>query len=154
MISARHIWEVTKKQMKHEEDIILFRQRFTSTKSYKNSTLIDHMLNDVENDLTETVKRLAITTDCTQVNKEIERLTNIKVNILHQAIRTSERLKQNLDKVIEIEKQKFFLNNRFIQSTANWQKNVFDAIHNRHIHMIESATFSINCQKELSTLAD
>ncbi|CAF4217321.1 unnamed protein product, partial [Adineta steineri] len=64
-------------------------------------------------------------------------------DLIHQAVLTSRRMANDLTKIIEKEKKKFTLENRFIQSTAQWQKLVFDAIEIRRQHMIKRANFII-----------
>jgi hypothetical protein len=94
------------KQMMVEEDIALLEHRLTSTQS-------------------QIVETSATT--CSLSN-EIKRLQVLKKDIIHQAIITSRGIAENLNTMIQIEKNKFSSKNRFIESTWEWQKMVFDAI--------------------------
>ncbi|CAF1524217.1 unnamed protein product [Adineta steineri] len=136
IISARRIWQATQKQMIVEEDIALLEYRLTSTQLQSASNLIENMINDIDARLKQSHQTAE------QIN-EIKKLQDLKHDIIQQAVFTSRQMANDLTKIIEKEKKKFTLENRFIQSTAQWQKLVFDAIEIRRQHMIKRANFII-----------
>ncbi|CAF1294384.1 unnamed protein product [Adineta steineri] len=136
IISARRIWQATQKQMIIQEDIALLEYRLTSTQVQSASNLIENMINDIDNRL----KQFHQTAE--QFN-EIKKLQDLKHDIIHQAILTSRRMADDFNTIIEKEKTKFTLENRFIQSTAPWQRLVLDAISIRRQHMIKRANLII-----------
>lgn len=153
IISARRIWEMTKKQMLIEEDIALLEHRLTTTQSYSPSTLLDHMLNDIVDTILETLN----TVDQTDANNdssknEIEQLVLLKNIIIQRAINTSRKMADNLNNNIQIERNKFSLNNRYIESTSEWQQMVLNTIETHRAHMIKRTHYII--QHKLATLVD
>ncbi|CAF1349805.1 unnamed protein product [Adineta steineri] len=136
IISARRIWQATQKQMIIEEDIALLEYRLTSTQLQSAPNLIENMINDID----ARFKQSHQTAE--QIN-EIKKLQDLKHDIIQQAVFTSRQMANDLTKIIEKEKKKFTLQNRFIQSTAQWQKLVLDAIDKRRQHMIKRVNFII-----------
>ncbi|CAF1511616.1 unnamed protein product [Adineta steineri] len=136
IISARRIWQATQKQMIIQEDIALLEYRLTSTQVQSAPNLIENMINDIDN-------RLKQFHQTAEQFYEIKKLQDLKHDIIHQAILTSRRMADEFNTIIEKEKTKFTLENRFIQSTAQWQKLVFDAIDIRRQHMIKRTNFII-----------
>ncbi|CAF4001072.1 unnamed protein product [Adineta steineri] len=136
IISARRIWEATQKQMIIEEDIALLEYRLTSTQLQSASNLIDNMINDINS-------RLKGSYQTAEQSNDIKKFQDLKHDIIHQAILTSRRMADDFNTIIEKEKKKFTLQNRFIQSTAQWQKLVFDTIDIRREYMIKRANFII-----------
>ncbi|CAF4115356.1 unnamed protein product [Adineta steineri] len=136
IISARRIWQATQKQMIVEEDIALLEYRLTSTQLQSASNLIENMINDIDARLKQSHQTAE------QIN-EIKKLQDLKHDIIQQAVFTSRQMANDLTKIIEKEKKKFTLQNRFIQSTAQWQKLVLDTIDKRQQHMIKRVNFII-----------
>ncbi|CAF1495660.1 unnamed protein product [Adineta steineri] len=135
--SARRIWEATQKQMMIQEDITRLEYRLTSTQLQSASNLIENMINDID-------ARLKQSHQTTEQINEIKKLQDLKYDIIQQAVLTGRRMADDLTTIIEKEKKKFTLQNRFIQSTAPWQRLVLDAIDIRRQHMIKRASFINN----------
>ena len=127
-----------------EEEIALLEHRLTSTQSQLTSNLIGHMLDDIDamlnNNLNET-NEMSPTNESLQ--NEIERLQTLKKDMIQQAVITSRRMADRLNTIVQIEQNKFSLMNRYMASTYEWQKVVFDTIETRRLHMIERANFII-----------
>ncbi|CAF1294106.1 unnamed protein product [Adineta steineri] len=136
ILSGRRIWQATQKQMMILEDIALLEYRLTSTQLQPASNLIENMISDIDNHLKQSYQTA-------EQSNEIKKLQDLKHDIIHQAVLTSRRMGNDFNAIIEKEKKKFTLQNRFIQSTAQWQNLVFDAIERRRQHMIKRANFII-----------
>lgn len=50
---------------------------------------------------------------------------------------------ENLNGTIQAEQNKFFVKNRYMESTSAWQETVLNAIDTRRNHMIKRANYMI-----------
>ena len=128
-----------------EEDIALLEHRLTSiTAQYQSaSNLIHRMIDDMDMMLKGFNETLAITSTACVLSTDMERLRALKKDIIDQAILTSSKMIDNLNLIIQSEENKFSVQNRYMESTSEWQKSVFNAIENRRLHMIQRANFMI-----------
>ena len=128
-----------------EEDIALLEQRLTSTTvQYQSaSNLIHRMIDDMDMMLKGFNDTVATTSTACVLSTDMERLRTLKKDIIDQAILTSSNVRDNLNRIIQIEENKFSVQNRYMESTSEWQKSVFNAIENRRLHMIQRANFMI-----------
>ena len=128
-----------------EEDIALLEHRLTSTTvQYQSaSNLIHRMIDDMDMVLKGFNDTVAITSTTCVLSADMERLRTLKKDIIDQAIATCSKMRDNLNLIIQIEENKFSVRNRYMESTSEWQKSVFNAIENRRLHMIHRANFMI-----------
>ena len=128
-----------------EEDIALLQHRLTSTTAQHQSTskLIHRMTDDMDMMLKGLNDTVAITPTACLLSNDMERLRTLKKDIIDQAIATCSKMRDNLNLIIEIEENKFSVQNRYMESTSQWQKSVFNAIENRLLNMIQRANFMI-----------
>ncbi|CAF1380453.1 unnamed protein product [Adineta ricciae] len=143
IILARRIWKAAKEQLIAKQEIALLQYRLLSTSliSKSVSDLVHEMIDNIDTNiktLDDTVETSS-TTDC--LSNEIEKLKSSKNDIIHHAILTLEKKIENLNKIIQNERNKFFKRNRFMESTSQWQQMVLDAIENRRMHMTERANY-------------
>src|SRR4051812_9791096 len=108
------------KQMKIEEDIALLQHRHsTPTQLQSASNLVHQMVHDIDENLkylNETME-ISPTTQCS-LSDEINKLQTLKNDIIHQAIITCRRMRENSNTIIEMEQNKFSLKNRFMEKTS------------------------------------
>ena len=97
---------------------------------------MDMVLKGFNETVTKTSTACVLSTD-------MERLRALKKDIIDQAIVTSSKMIDNLNLIIQSEQNKFSVKNRYMESTSEWQKSVFNAIENRRRHMIQRANFMI-----------
>ena len=131
------------KEMLIEEEIAMLEHRLTSTQSQSASNLLGCMIDDVDTLLSswnETAEKYPLTCCLTD---EIETIQTLKRDIIHQAISTSYGMAQKLNKMIQLEKNKYTLKNRLLESTSEWQHMVLNAIELRRLHIIKRANFII-----------
>ena len=128
-----------------EEDIALLEHRLTSTTVQHQSTpnLIRRMIDDMDMMLKSFNETLAITSTSCLLSTDMERLRTLKKDIIDQAIVSSSKMRDNLNLIIQTEENKFSVQNRYMESTSEWQKTIFNAIKNRRLHMIQRANFMI-----------
>ena len=124
-----------------EEDISLLEHRLTSTQTYSSSNLIYRMLNDIDLTLKNQSAIAQVSQNHHSLQNDNERLKLLKNDIIQQAIITSRKLANNLNKDIQTDQRKFSVKNRFIESTWEWQRMVLNAIETRRNHMIKRANF-------------
>jgi len=132
------------------QDIALLEHRLTSIQLGSSSNLLDHMINDIHTNLNNMKAVVPTSTNDLSLKNEINRLKLLKKDIIHQAIITNRKMAENLNTIIEAEQKKFSVNNRFIQSTSEWQQIVLNTITKRRQHMISRTDFII--QHKLATL--
>ena len=128
-----------------EEDIVLLEHRLTSTTvQYQSaSNLIHRMIDDMDMMLKSLNDTVAITPAACVFSTDMERLRTLKKDVIDQAFVTSSKLIDNLNLIIQSEQNKFAVKNRYMESTSEWQKSVFNAIENSRLHMIQRANFNI-----------
>ena len=128
-----------------EEDIVLLEHRLTSTTAQHQSAsnLIHRMIDDMDMMLKSLNDTVAINPTACVLSADMERLRTLKKDIIDQAIVTSSKMIDNLNLIIQSEENKFSVKNRYMESTSEWQKSVFNAIENRRLHMIQRANFVI-----------
>ena len=131
------------KQMMIAEDVALFDYRLVLTQSQTASNLLGQMIDDIDTILSNPNETVEPSTNTPTLTNEITRLQTLKKDILTQAISTSHGMIENLNTMIQEELKKYSLQNRFLESTAEWQKLVLDAIHTRQLHMIKRSKFTI-----------
>lgn len=141
VLSARRIWLATKKQMLIEQDIALLEHRLKSTQAYSSSELIHRMLDNIDLTLQEQTVTVSTCENDHSTENGIERLQNLKNDIIHQAIVTSRKLAHELNKDIQTEERKFSVKNRYIESTSEWQQMVLNIIELRRNYMIDRANY-------------
>jgi len=86
------------------------------------------MIEDIDTILKNSNEIVETSATTCSLSNEIKRLQVLKKDIIHQDIITSRGIAENLNTMIQIEKNKFSSKNRFMESTWEWQKMVFDAI--------------------------
>ena len=101
------------------------------------------MIDDMDMMLKSLNDTVDITSTACVVSTDMERLRTLKKDIIDQAIVTSSKIIDNLNLIIQSEENKFAVKNRYMESTSEWQKSVFNAIENRRLHMIQRANFII-----------
>ena len=101
------------------------------------------MIDDMDMMLKSLNDIAAITPTACVLSDDMDRLRTLKKDIIHQAILTSSKMIDNLNLIIQSEEKKFTVKNRYMNSTSEWQKSVFNAIENRRLHMIQRAKFII-----------
>lgn len=130
------------KQMIIEEDIVLLQQRLSLSQSQSQaSNLVHQMIDDIDLDVQNFTTTVESTADNSFSSNEIQRLQTLKHDIIHRATLTSRRKAEKLNTIIQVEHNRFSVRNRYMESTSEWQKMVFDTIEARRLHMIERANF-------------
>lgn len=131
-----------------EENIAWLKHRCTTTVSSSSSTqslphLLYRMIDDIDVIFTKYNQTDQISTGESDLANEIERSQLLKEDIIRQAVSTSTGMIQNLNDTIQTERDKFFVENRYMKSTSAWQETVLKAIDTRRNHMIERAYYMI-----------
>jgi len=86
------------------------------------------VIDDIDTNLNQLKETTQVSTIESIPTKEIERLELLKKDIIRQAISTSKRLIQDLCDSIQVERNKFSVENRYMESTSDWQSKVLNAI--------------------------
>ena len=128
-----------------EGDIALLEHRLTSTKVQYQSTpnLIHRMIDDLDMMLQSLNDTVAISSAACALSTDTERLRTLKKDIIDQAIAPCSKMRDNLNLIIQIEENKFSVQNRYMESTSESQESVFNATENRRLHMIQRANLMI-----------
>ena len=141
IISARRIWQATMAQIIIEEDIALLEHRLTSNNPQPSSNLVYRMIDDIETML-EKSNEMADTFVMKHCScSEMIRLESLKKDLINQAIITSRGLIENHNAMIQNEQHKYSTMNKYLESTAEWQKTVLDIIEVRRVHMIQHGNY-------------
>ncbi|CAF1542967.1 unnamed protein product [Adineta ricciae] len=139
---ARHIWKATKDQLIIEEDVALLQHRLISTTSIPTSDLLHKIINNINTNIHKLNNPSTdTTTTCTSSNT-IETLITLKKDIIQQAIFIHQKKHEQIQTIIHTEQKKFLVENRYMESTSEYQKRVNEAIEQRRQHMIERANYA------------
>ena len=117
-----------------EEDIAWLKHRLALTSSSLSSSLCSSnpliycVIDDIDTNLNQLKETTQVSTIESIPTKEIERLELLKKDIIRQVISTSKRLIQDLCDSIQVERNKFSVENRYMESTSDWQSKVLNAI--------------------------
>jgi len=120
--------------MSIEADIACLHHRLALTLSSLSSSLCSSnlliycVIDDIDTNLNQLKETTQVSTIESIPTKEIERLELLKKDIIRQAISTSKRLIQDLCDSIQVERNKFSVENRYMESTSDWQSKVLNAI--------------------------
>ena len=100
-----------------EEDIALLQHRLTSTTAQHQSRpkLIHPMTDDMDMMLKGLNDTVEITPTACLLSNDMERLRTLKKDIIDQAIATCSKMRDNLNLIIEIEENKFSVQNRYME---------------------------------------
>ncbi|CAF1543327.1 unnamed protein product [Adineta ricciae] len=139
---ARHIWKATKDQLIIDEDITLLQHRLLSTALIPTSDLLHKIINNINTKIQKLKDSLTNSTTTFSSSNCIETLINLKKDIIQEAIFIHEKEHEQIQTIIHAEQNKFFVQNRYMESTSEYQKCVNEAIEQRRQHMIERANYA------------
>jgi alpha-D-ribose 1-methylphosphonate 5-triphosphate synthase subunit PhnL len=106
------------------------------------------VINNIDKQLNNSNEIIPVSTDATSSSSsstdEINRLKQLKKDIIQQTIITNREIEEGFDRIIQAEQEKFSVKNRYTESTSEWQKIVFDSIEQRRLYMITRANFILD----------
>ncbi|CAF0849137.1 unnamed protein product [Adineta ricciae] len=141
---ARHVWKATKDQLIIEEDIALLQHRLLSTTLNSTSNLVRKIINNIVTDIQKLNDPLTESTTTNTSSKTAETLSAWRKDIIQEAIFIHQKGLEQIKTTIQTEHEKFYIQNRYKETTCQYQKRVYEAIENRSQHMIKRA----NCMKQ------
>ncbi|CAF1514725.1 unnamed protein product [Adineta ricciae] len=139
---ARHIWKATKDQLIIEEDIALLQHRLISTTLKSTSDLLHKIINNINTNIQKFNDTLTKSTATYTSSNCIETLITLKKDIIQEAIFIHQKEHEQIQTIIHTEQNKFFVQNRYMESTSEYQKRVNEAIEKRRQHMLVRANYA------------
>lgn len=130
--------------MSIQENIAWLKYRLTTGRSssiQSGSNILYRVIDDIDTILAKSNETHQTSTPESNWTNEIPRLQQLKKDIIEQAISTSTGMIENLNGIIQSERNKFFVKNRYMESTTAWQQTVLNSMDTRRNHMIERANY-------------
>jgi hypothetical protein len=122
------------KQTVIQEEIAILENRLHSKQLPPASSLIDHMLDDIDTRINKSDNSMEPNQSHSSSANEIGKINQLKTDIIYQTIISGRHMIESLEKIIFNEKQKKYLNNPDYDS-------IIKAIENRRLHMIQRANY-------------
>ncbi|CAF1614944.1 unnamed protein product [Adineta ricciae] len=138
---TRHIWKATKDQLIIEEDIALLQNRLLSTTLIPTSDLLHKIINNINTNIQKLNNPSPDSTTTYTSSNSIKTLITLKKDIIQEAIFIHQKEHEQIQTIIQKEQNKFFVQNRYMETTSEYQKRVNAAIENGRQHMIEYANY-------------
>ncbi|CAF1646077.1 unnamed protein product [Adineta ricciae] len=139
---ARHIWKATKDQLIIEEDIALLQHRLISTTLIPTSDLLHKIINNINTNIQKLNDSLTESTTTYTSSNTIETLITLKKDIIQEAIFIHQKEHEQIQTIVHTEQNEFLAQNRYMESTFEYQNRVNEAIEQRRQHMIERAHYA------------
>jgi len=117
------------------------KHRLTSVSLSTSTDLSDRILDDIDRKITTSLDISDQNTSGVHLSIEVEKLNQLKQDIIHQGIQTSQAMVETYTKTIYDEQENFFHKQNADQHTSKIENGIVNAIETRRLHMIERGKY-------------
>jgi hypothetical protein len=124
-----------------DEQVAILERRLPSKQLLPPSTLLDHMINNIDTIASKPNDVVQQSTSTTSLSHQLEKMKQLKHDIIYQSITTGRKIIESFGKVVLDEKQKYSFNENGDVSPQENQTAVINAIEIRRLHMIKRVKY-------------